>query len=391
MTSLNKVKMRINKTFVLVFLAFGMVALPFLAQSRMTFYSFGMSVPDEVNANPGATVDVEGEILVTGMYWLHNFDLTVSGLSYDYEIEPAWWEHVRILRDWNPQQGVFRVPEKFKLTINVPEDASGAHLVTITGQEHHSFREVSNETYFVLTIDDAPAQVNLSISDILVPEMIKEYEPFNLTFKIDNAEAIDIAATVSVSVPEDWEVDEASKTIQVKGDSSEIDMFTIIPTTTSGEISLFVEYPFKGEVINFTKVGPYLVPSAELPTTTTTTEAQPFYVPIANFIYSLTSPIIGSFESLAGAYAVPAMIGIIIILLIIIFWIVSGMFKFVRSKSRAEPESMETKTTETKSKETKNTTPEITSEGSPEVKAPESVQADVKDATVETTDVETKV
>lgn len=381
--------MRINKTFVLVFLAFGMVALPFLAQSRMTFYSFGMSVPDEVNANPGVTVDVEGEILVTGMFWLHNFDLTVSGLDYDYEIEPAWWEHVRILREWNPQQGVFRVPEKFKLTINVPEDASGAHIVTITGQEHHSFREVSNETYFVLTIGGAPAQVNLSISDILVPEMIKEYEPFNLTFKIDNAGAIDIAATVSMSVPEDWEVDEASKTIQVKGGSSEIDMFTIIPTTTSGEISLFVEYPFKGEVINFTKVGPYLVPSGELPTTTTTA-APSFYAPIANFIYYLTSPIIGSFESLVGSYAVPAMVGIIVILLIIIIWIISGMFKFVRSKSRSEPESMETKDTETKNKETKNTTPEITSESSPEVKAPESVQTDVKDTTVETTGVDRK-
>jgi len=372
--------MKINKTFVLVFLAFSIAALPFLAQSRMTFYSFGMSVPDEINANPGDTVDVEGEILVTGWYWLHNFDLTVSGLDYDYEIEPAWWEHVRILRDWNPQQGVFRVPEKFKLTINVPEDASGAHIVTITGQEHHSFREVSNDTYFVLTIGGVPAQANLSISDILVPEMIEQYEPFNLTFKIDNAGAIDIAATVSMSVPEDWEVDETSKTIDVKSDSSEIGMFTIIPTTSAGEISFFVEYPFKGEIISFTKVGPYLVPGAELPTTTTIEEAPSFYAPIANFIYTLTSPILDSFESLAGSYAVPAMIGIIVILLIIIIWIISGMFRFVRSKGRAEPESMETKSKETKgSKETKNITSEMTSEGSPEVATTETTGVDVKE------------
>jgi len=223
-------------------------------------------------------------------------------------------------------------------------DAAGAHLVTLTGQEHHSFREVSNETYFILTIGAAPAAINLSISDILVPEFVKEYEPFNLTFKMDNLGALDVATTVSLIIPEDWEVDEPSQPIRVKGSSSEAGRFIIIPTTTAGEISFLVEYPFKGEIVNFTTVGPYIVPGALPPTTTTTTtQPQPFYVPIANFIYSLASPLIQRFEQAAGVYTVPITIGVIIILLIIIFWILSEIFKFARTKGRAEPETMKTK------------------------------------------------
>lgn len=340
MFSINKIKMMIDKRFVLVFLVIGVLSLPLLAQSRMTWYSFEITVPDEVNANPGDTVEVEGEILVTGMYWLHMFEMTVDGLPYEYEMEPGWGEHVRILRDWNPEVGVFRVPETFKLTIQVPEDAVGAHLVTITGQEHHSFREISNETYFILTVGGVVGEADLGISDILVPETIKEYEPFSLTFKIDNDGALDAAATISVIIPEDWEVDESSHTLSVEAYSSEVGRFEIIPTTTAGEISLLVEYPFKEEIINFTKVGPYLIPTGELPPTTTTTKAQPFYAPVANFVYALGSPVIKLFEQALGDYTVPVTIGIIIVLLVIIFWLISGIFSLIRVKDRSEPETI---------------------------------------------------
>ncbi len=324
--------MKTNKSVLLIFLVFGLLVLPFLAQSRMTFYSFEIIVPDEVNANPGDTVVVDGEILVTGMYWLHMFDMTVEGLPYDYEIEPDWEEHVRILREWNPEQGVYRVPETFKMTIDIPEDAIGAHLVTITGQEHHSFREISNETYFVLAIGGAPTQVNLSVSDILVPEMIDEYEPFNLTFKIDNEGALDIAATISVLMPEEWQVDESSQTMQIEGDSSVLGTFEIIPTTTAGEVSILVEYPFKGEIVNFTKAGPYIEPGAEV-----TPESKPFYAPLSE----LVGQMVKMFESIGGDYTIPIIIGTIMVLLMVIFWILSGMFKFVRAKGAAEPETME--------------------------------------------------
>jgi len=277
--------------------------------------------------------------------------LNATGIPYDYEIEPGWEEHVRILREWNPEVGVYRVPEKFNLTINAPEDAAGAHLVTLTGQEHHSFREVSNETYFILTVGEALAEVDLSISDVLVPEFVKEYEPFNLTFKIDNLGALDVATTISLIMPEDWEVDEPSQTIRVKGGSSEAGRFTVIPTTTAGEISFLVEYPFKGEIVNFTTVGPYVAPGV-LPTTTTTQpQPQPFYMPIANYIYSLASPLIQKFEEMAGVYAVPITVGVIIILLIIIFWILSEIFKFARTKGRGEPETMKKPKTKTTKQE----------------------------------------
>lgn len=333
--------MKISKLCIAVFLVATLVALPLFVQSRMTYYSFEIIVPDEVNANPGDEVEVEGGILVTGMYWLHKFNLTVDGVPYDYKLEPASWQDVRILREWNPTKGVYRVPEKFKLIIDVPSDAKGAHLITLKGQEHHSFREVANETYFILTIGGAQAKVNLSVSDIVVPEMIKDYEPFNLTFKLENLGALDIASTVSVRIPESWTVDKPSVTLRVKGSSFELGTFTITPTKEAGEVSLFVEYPFKNQIINFTKIGPYLVPGKELPTTTTTTaQPQPFYMPIANFVYSLARPVIARFESAAGVYTMPITIGVIIVLLIIIVWILAGMLKFVKVKGgRGTPES----------------------------------------------------
>lgn len=321
--------MRLNKKLILVFVAFSLIAVPFLAQSRMTFYTFDIILPDEVNASPGDTVTVEGGILVTGMYWLHNFDLDVLGLDYDYELSQDWFEEVRIFRDWNPEDGLYRVPQTFNLTITVPEDAVGASVVTLRGQEHHSFREVSNESYFVLTVGEASSEVDISVSDIVLPEMINEDEPFELSFQIDNNGAIDVNATVSVVIPDDWEVESESIEVSVEGESSETGTFTILPTTTSGEVSLYVEYPFMGEVMNFTKVGPYLVPGEEIETTTTT-QGDPF---------AIVAPLGEFFDDLLGTYAVPVMIGIILILVIIIIWLLSGMVRFVRG-GRSEPETM---------------------------------------------------
>ena len=117
----NKMKMTLkfvnifDKKSALLFLMAGIILTtlitPLIAESRRTFYSFEIILPEEVEAVPGEQITVDGKILVTGIYWLHNFNLEASGISYDYEITPEWWEHVRILRSWNSDIGVFREPD----------------------------------------------------------------------------------------------------------------------------------------------------------------------------------------------------------------------------------------------------------------------------------------
>jgi len=346
--SINKEKgrsMRVKKSYLLISLAVLLGVMfsvaPLISQSRMTFYSFEINVPDEVVANPGDNATVDGGILVTGMYWLHNFNLTVSGLpeGYEYKIKPSWFENVRILREWNPQQGVYRIPDKFQILIHVPTDATGTQVVSVTGQEHQSFRQVSNSTYFALKIGGTPQEPFLNVSDILVPELIKESEPFNLTFKLDNKAPINASATVSIIIPDEWQSDQTSMNLSVKANDSAFGVFKIIPTTEAGTISLFVEYPFKNQIINFTKVGPYLIPGENITKTTTT---QP-----SNQTQGIIG-IIGSFVASFATQLNPVLIGIIIILVVVIVWLVIGIFKTVRSKGkgkgagagRGEPEKM---------------------------------------------------
>ena len=344
--------MIIKKQFVLisaiVFLAVGAALLPALSNSARTFYSFELRVPDEVVAQPGTEVTVDGGVLVTGMYWLHDFDIKIVGLPYEYTIAPAHWEDVRILRDWNPVDGVFRVPENFTLKIKLPADASGVHIVSINGTEHRSWRQVSNSTYFVLKVgaaaQNATQAPQLGISDILVPEMIKEFEPFTMSFKIDNNMPVKTAAIVSLQIPKDWQADATSKTFSIEASDSTIGSFRIVPTTSAGTISLFVEYALKDKVINFTKVGPYLVPGEKAkPSTTTPSAEQPSAGIIGgafSAFASFVSGALGSAGTQYDSYLTPITIGIIVILVIVIVWLLGGIFKIVQSGDRGEPEKM---------------------------------------------------
>jgi hypothetical protein len=343
--------MRVNKSLFLVSviaaLAAGALVLP-AVNSALTFYSFEIITPAEVLAQPGTQVTVDGGVLVTGMYWMHDFNLTVEGLPYGYTIKPAHMDDVPILRDWNPQQGVFRVPNNFTLKMDIPANASGVYIVSITGTEHRSFRQVTNGTYFVLKVgkaaQNATAASQLQVSDILVPEAIKEFEPFNLTFKVDNNAAVKTAATITLVMPKEWQSDATSKTFSIEASGSAIGSFRIVPTTAAGEVSLMIEYPFKNQIINFTKTGPYLIPGENV--TTTTKPSQPSggsLGVIGGAVSAFTSFVSGALGSAGTQYdswLTPITIGIIVILVIVIVWLLGGIFKLVQAGGRGEPESI---------------------------------------------------
>ncbi|MDI6798813.1 MAG: hypothetical protein QMD12_02335 [Candidatus Aenigmarchaeota archaeon] len=300
----------------IVFLASFILFLAFFTgftTSVRKFREFVIGLPEEIFVSPGDEVIINGTILNTGWWWLHDFNLTVTGLpkDYNYTVEPKWFEHVRILREWNPQQGVYRVPEKFSIIIKTPENASGIYLINVTGQEFQSWKRVSNSSLFILRVK-AHSLANFTITDIVVPETVVEFTPFNISFSVNNTGLTAGQINISVEIPEDWNISEKTKSLTVEAGGSLPVEFEITPTNTSGQIVIFAEYPYRETILNITKVGPILIPVA-MPTEEAVTD----YLAV---IKELS----------------PYMIILSLVFLAIIVWNLWGIYKFRAARKKEE-------------------------------------------------------
>ena len=239
-----------------------LVMLVKTATAPRPFRSFVLGMPEIVEAAPGETVAIEGTILNTGWFWLHNFNLTAEGLPENYEVtfEPSWFEHVRILREWNEVQGLYKVPEKFVMKIKIPATSAGVFPVTVKGQEFQSWRLVSNTTVFMFRVTSPP---KLALTDIVVPEQVVVNETFNISFEVKNEGLLAQLVNITIVAPQGWSVEPSEQSFTVEPNKSQPVIFGIIPTNTSGDISVFMEYPYKSQLFNITKSGPYLIPFAE--------------------------------------------------------------------------------------------------------------------------------
>jgi len=309
-----------SKAFVFVFLLAGLIVLANFVQAPKPWRGIVIGLPAEVNGTPGESVTINGTVLNVGWYWLHEFNISVKGLPDNYEVtvEPKMFENLRILRDWNPVQGLYLVPEKFWIYVKVPQDAVGVHLVNVTGKEWTSWRKFENSTSFLFTVSTPP---KVALSDIVVPDQVTEFKPFDIKFDANNGGASDQIISLRMVVPADWTVDPKEKNLTLKANSSEPVTFTITPTNTSGEISVFMEYPYRAVVLNMTKTGPFITPAAapapgiELPTA---------LVAALNFVKANTV------VSLIAA----------LLLLVILWnlWQIAKHYKF--KKTRGKPEEM---------------------------------------------------
>jgi hypothetical protein len=290
------------------------------------YRSFRIEVPTEVVASPGDMVTINGSIYNTGLWWLHDFNLTLSGLSYEHFVVPSHFDNLRILRGWDSDRGVYIMPETFLLTIKVPEDATGASFVTITGQEFQSWKQVSNTTTFVLKITSAPTK--FSITDLVIPENVTEFQPFDISFTVNNEGSAKGTVTIATNASEDWTISEKVKTLNLDANSSSKVVLTITPTNSSGIISISAEYPYNQTIIHITKVGNLLIPMPKSATTTT----QP------------TKPILPSkiilpyFNTAIPLNKITLLIAIIIIVVLVILWKVLSMYQF--KIKRGKPEEM---------------------------------------------------
>jgi hypothetical protein len=318
-----------EKTFlILAFVLISLLSFASFTSAPRKWYSFEIILPEMVEGKPGETVVVKGGILNTGLYWLRMFNITLSGLPYEYEIEPSFFEYVRILREWNPEKGIYRVPVNFTIKIKLPQNALGAHLVNVTGAEG-SWRKMSAYSVFILRVlANVTITPNVTVSELMLPESVKENETFNLTFKINNFEPIDLRVNASVFVPEGWKV-EKTKSILVKANSSEKVSFSITPSATSGNVNVYLEYPYGVQTFNLTKYGAFLIPETEIPKVEEVKE-----VPIVGRI-------IGAIKGVS-----PIILAVIILLLAIILWNLVKIYHFYRRRKKPEKFEKEKKKTE---------------------------------------------
>jgi hypothetical protein len=257
------VKVKFKILFLIFLVALASSAFVYSAQSLRPFRGFSLSMPQVVEVAAGQQVTINGSILNFGLYWLHHFNLTVSGVpdSYSPTLTPNYFPDLRILRDWDPVKGLHYVSQPFNLTLTIPNDSSGAYTVTISGQEYFSSKHITNSTSFILKVTGgAPVQPSISISDIFLPSNVVASTPFNITFDVMNEGTVDVLGNVSVNVPQGWGVNPALKAMTLRSNSSEAVIFTLTPANNSGDISVMVQYSFLGESFSATKEGPTVTP-----------------------------------------------------------------------------------------------------------------------------------
>jgi hypothetical protein len=105
-------------------------------------------------------------------------------------------------------------------------------------------------------------QPHFTITDIEAPQEVIIGKPFDISMLVTNDGNVAEVANISVDVPADWVVEEKTQSVLLDANQSSTVAFIVTPSNTSGNISVYWSYPFNQTIINFTQVGPYLVPSS---------------------------------------------------------------------------------------------------------------------------------
>ena len=294
-----------------------------ISQTNGTYWrNFKMTVPDEVSIKPGEEVTINASILNTGRFWLRDFNITLQGLPSDFtfKVTPSHWDELTILRDWNPKDGVFKVPESFLITIKAPDTASGLYAVTVNGTEYASDYKVSNTTKFVLKIVGAPAKPE--ISDLAIPQTITTGQSFDVTYRIANTASGELQATAKLLVPENWTVNPLTTSVDVKTNESAVVNFSVISQDNIGTVTALVEYTYQNQTLNVTKESTTIIP------------------------IGIVSPETGILGSIIGMFAgiqtySPLLMTIIVVIILVIGWIAWSLYGMYGKKGKSSTKQVE--------------------------------------------------
>lgn len=242
-------------------LSLTLVSFSSFVQAPKPFYGFYVIMPSIVQVAPGNQTLIHGGVQNFGFYWEHNVVVNVTGLPAGFEATavPDFFENLRTLRDWNPQQGLYYVPENLDIAVKVPAGATpGLYSVNVSLVDMQSARHPANSTVFILQVSGQAPTQPISISDISVPDTVAAFKPFNISFSVINNVTFNQSVNLTVQIPQDWNATPTVISDVVPASSSKSFFFTITPTNSSGSFSVALTYPYQGVVLNVTKTGPFL-------------------------------------------------------------------------------------------------------------------------------------
>jgi len=178
-------------------------------------------------------------------------------------------------------------------------------IVTITAQETYTaFRTEGKATLKVR----AKPTAEFSLSGIVLPQTIIENQSFPLNLTVENKGNKEEEVNVSLKLPLGWNCEDGIKSVKLSPGQASTLTFNITPSNTTGSISISMEYPYKGSIANFTRLGPILAPiSFEAPK-----EEVPEYITTYLTAIQEISPILNILS---------------IIFLVIIIWNLYSMYK----------------------------------------------------------------
>ncbi len=273
-------------------------------------------VPEEVEAKAGENTTFDILVANKGSFALRNFNVTLSGTDYEYGVTPRAAD-ILVWGEWDSVNGLKRGQQPFQVIISVPLNATGVHLVTLTAKENFSWRKVTQEKIFILKVIPA-AEPNLTVSNILVPEDIRENETFDIKFSASNNNAFKQQFDFLLSMPSDWHTTDNKKSVLLEPFGSANVSFTVTPTNSTGNVSVDVVYPFEKNVLSLTREGKALVPIEEQEQAPRVTG----FARIMEFLRNLS----------------PIVLSIVVLIAIIVVWFIVKVVRFY--SSRKKPETM---------------------------------------------------
>ena len=228
--------------------------------------SFDMNTKFEVYR--GENLVIKGNLLNTGWLWLYNVSIFAENLSYEHKIEPSYVDVLPIKYYWVDGKA-FRLPKNFSITIKIPENE------TVGEKEFFLFANASFRVYLPVDMKFLiyPMQIKqrivlkitpearINITDITFPEAVFASKPFEVSMVLKNEGEVGSNVNVSIDIPKDWQVDSKTKSLYLNAKENSTLTFEIIPSNSSGQISVYLSYPIGKTIINITKTGPLLVPS----------------------------------------------------------------------------------------------------------------------------------
>jgi uncharacterized membrane protein len=278
----------------------------FAGSTPITRRKLILTLPEEVEGFAGEEIIVSGKISSQGA-WMRKVFVYLEGLPYTYTIDPNYFEVIPLLK-----------PSEFQIKIRIPDNLEEEKLytVTVTAQETYTAFRTEGKTTFKVR---AKPITEFSLSRIVIPQTIIENQSFTLNLTVENKGNKEEEVNVSLRLPLGWNYEDGIKSVKLSPRQSSTLTFNITPSNTTGSISINMQYPYKGSIANFTRLGPILAPiSPELPK-----EEFPEYITTYLTTIQEISPILNVLS---------------IIFLIIIIWNLYTMYK--TSSIRKKEETM---------------------------------------------------